>query len=74
LFSWIEKSYLYENLDVELYPNDDATTKEAYKQRFFQLLNSSEVRIFQRLFILLSWKASRKHLSKNRSIHYTKLM
>ncbi|CAF0914333.1 unnamed protein product [Adineta steineri] len=29
-------------LDVELFPNDDTTTKETYKQRFFQLINKSE--------------------------------
>ena len=33
------------NIDIELFPNDDATTKETYKQRFFQLINNSEVRI-----------------------------
>lgn len=31
-------------LDVELSPSDDATSKETFKQRFFQLINNSEVR------------------------------
>ncbi|CAF3065625.1 unnamed protein product [Rotaria sp. Silwood2] len=29
-------------LDIELFPNDDAITKDIYKQRFFQLINNSE--------------------------------
>ena len=32
-------------LDIELFPNDETTTKETYKQRFFQLINNSEVGI-----------------------------
>ncbi len=38
-----KKEFLY-NLDIELFPNDDGTTKETYKQRFFQLINNSEVK------------------------------
>ena len=44
LFSFhsIERNQ-FDRLDIELSPSDEATSKENYKQRFFQLINNSEV-------------------------------
>ncbi len=43
-YFFTEKSQkIFFTIDIELFPNDDGTTKETYKQRFFQLINNSEV-------------------------------